>query len=225
MHLLSLVEASLGRSATFDVALVSAALLRVGWQSVSSSRKFILLLDKLAFHTEFFSFYRVHSPKPWIFNFPGFSAVFVLYNLSGAPLRSWGSFRMFHIYGVFRGGSEVVWCSLWLFLLNLVLRIRPNILGGLPLVSGLHRPFSRYWLTAFLWGQLGPVDPFWKGFLIFWRDFFRDGKLLPWKSSPFLLVSSLLDKEGLVGRFSLISYGSSFCFGFSPCYVEDETLK
>ena len=210
MHLLSLVEASLGRSTTFDVALVSAALLRVGWQSVSSSRKFIHLLEKLAFHPGLFSFYRVHSPKPWIFNFSGFSAVFVLYNLSGAPLRSWGSFRMFHIYGVFRGGSEVVWCSLWIFLINLVLRICPNILGGIPLVSGLHFPFSRYWLTAFLWSQLGPVDPFWKGFLIFWRDFFAMARYFLGSILLFFWYHRYLTKKVSWGDFLLYLTGHHF---------------
>ena len=156
MHFFSKVNALLGRSDTFY-------LINVGWQSVSSSCKITRLLESLAFQPGIFRFYKVHSPKPWIFNFSGFSAVFVLNNLSRTPLNFWGFFRLFRLSKVFRGRSKVFWWNWGIFLLNLVLSIRSDILGGLPLVSLLPRTFSRYWMAEFSWVRLGPVVPFWKG--------------------------------------------------------------
>ena len=44
-----------------------------------------------------------------------------------------------------------------MLLRDLVLRIRPYFIGGLHILTGLPRPFGRYWLASFLWYHLGPM--------------------------------------------------------------------
>ena len=71
-----------------------------------------------------------------------------------------GPFGCF-LFRRFEGGSKVVRWTRGRFLHDLALRIYPDIVSGISLVAGLPRPFSRYFLTVFLWDNLGPIVPFW----------------------------------------------------------------
>ena len=79
----------------------------------------------------------------------------------GSPLRSWGvSLWLFLIWHFWKEPWSDP-SKLRVLLRDLVLSIRTNFLDILPLVSGLPRPFFRYWVVAFLWNNLGPLVPLW----------------------------------------------------------------
>ena len=91
MNFQSLVDTSIGRSESFDLALASTALLGVGWWVGFSSHIFYNrpLARITSAHWVFFTRF---VPTPWIFAFSGFSAVSDLYRLLSDMLHSWGSF-------------------------------------------------------------------------------------------------------------------------------------
>ena len=123
----------------FDLALVSPALLEVGWWGGPSSRKILLWPERLAFHPMLFLFLQGAC-----FHTLGFRQI--SQGLCSVLEGYTGGFGLWN----FRMGLQVVW-EAWLhFLCELALRFRPDIPGGLvgssfvplpwfPLKTGLRR--------------------------------------------------------------------------------------
>ena len=87
---------------TICLALSSAFLFRFAWRGGLSSHKvYTRLLSQMA--SSHFFFYKVHSPRIWIFYFTGFSSVSDLDSLSRATSRSWGSFWLLNVSDVLEG--------------------------------------------------------------------------------------------------------------------------
>ena len=145
-------------------------------------------------------------------------------NILRTTIRSWGFFWLFCISNIFGGGYEVV-CWTWgIILIDLVCRIRPDLLGGLPIFAGLPRPFGHYLMTSFLWNRLGPVVHFWKVLEGFHRDCFMMvidilGSLLPYFWYCLSLTNNL--SWGYITLYSM----EFFCFRISSCSVEEERLR
>ena len=156
----------------FCLALASTALPGVVWRGGSSSNNFYAPSGAARFCPRIFIFTRYivqqlgHSLflasyicpiwTPWgLANFCTLAVLWVFAMLlRGLPL-------IFPYIWRFWRGSEVVWGTWCLLPRNLVLRIRPDYIGYLPLVAGFPPPFGRYCLVAFLWDHLDPVVPFW----------------------------------------------------------------
>ena len=139
--------------------------------TVNSTR----LLARMYLRPGIFIFYKVRSPTPWIFAFSGFSEVSILYNLSRAPLHSWVSFQLFHIYNIpkwyheLEGSFHITW---YLGSVPIFLEVY------LVLMGRLFHPAPIIWWNS--WGIfLGPLVHFFKGIQSFLRDCFAITRDIP----------------------------------------------
>ena len=153
----------------------------------------------------YFSFIRF-SPTPWIFLALASQRCMIWivswglrYVLEGFPLT-------FCLCYVFRGGSKVV-CVTWgFFLRDLILRTHPDFIRGIPLISGLPRPFGRYLVAGFL-GSSWYCGSFLEKSPKYLEGLLHKCEWFPEKSSPCLLVLYYCNGKGLNDIFYLISDG------------------
>ena len=146
----------------------------------------------------------------WMFYFAWFLSMSIPDNHLRGLLRSWGFFWLFFLSGVFGGGYKVVWWTWGLFTRDLVLKIRPNILGGIPLVAGFSCTFIRYFMEAFLGGPYWSLGYLLWGALNFLEILLPNCEQCSWDYFPYLLVFSYPDEEGTKGWYYLLSGGISF---------------
>ena len=121
--------------------------------------KFTHILSQLDYASWVSLFYKVSSPIPWIFYFPGFSAAFYWNNLKGSD-TFWRVPYYNFISEIFGGVSKVAWGTEWSFPRTLIWRtpafcLRINVS-----------------IQAILGSHFGSLAPFWKGIRSSLRDSF-----------------------------------------------------
>ena len=224
---ISLANTPLRKSVSFDLVLSIAALIRFIWRGVSSLHKVYQPYGAPGFCPRIFTFsmcvvqqvgyyLSLDSQPCLIWTHRASAHFFALTVLWVSTLLLRGLPLIVLYFSSFWSVSKVMWGTWCLFLNKLVLSILPDLHYGTPLVTRLPHPFNRYWLAVLLWDHLDPVVPSNKGAPKILEGLLCTCNQCPWESLPYPLFLFYLEREGLEGRYFLLSKWEIFFVAVYP---------